>query len=128
WASPLAMESLPTPGRPQRTTTCMPAKLVPPSKTKLTGPVEVCSSQGLGGTARPGNWPTLLVQKLPSVRSVEPTNPDRRDELRLEVAEVHAMPGSRLGRQGLPVSDTPTCFAADVAERPVAPDVLGRRL
>jgi len=67
---------------------------------------------------------TLLIEELPCIGPVEATDTHGGDELGIEVAEVHALLGARLRLQRLPMSGTPTNLAANVAKRPITPDVL----
>src|SRR6187402_2098225 len=65
----------------------------------------------------------LLVDEFPRVRPVEPANPDGRDELRIEVPEVHPVLRARLHFQRLPMRDTATGPAVNGAKRLVSPNV-----
>ena len=55
----------------------------------------------------------LLANELPCVCSVEATNPHRGDEFWIEVPQVHAMLGARLGFQRLPVRDATAGLAVN---------------
>ena len=66
----------------------------------------------------------LRIDELPCIRSVEPPNPDRGDELGREIAEVDAVPSIGRWLQWLPVCDATTGSAMNSAQRLVSPYVL----
>src|SRR5436305_5377929 len=68
---------------------------------------------------------SLLVDEFPGIRAVEAANPHRCNQLRGEVAEVHAVPYAELWWQRFPVRDASTSLAVNRAQGLVSPDVLG---
>src|SRR3990167_2796975 len=68
----------------------------------------------------------LLVDELPGIRSIEAADPNCGEHTRVKVSEVHAVLGTRLWIQRLPVCDTATGLAVNGSKRLVTPDVLRR--
>jgi len=64
-------------------------------------------------------------KKLPGVRAVELSDPDRGDERRIEVPKVDTMLRTNLGFHWLPVRDATAGSATDCLQRSVALYVLG---
>src|SRR6185436_12363963 len=66
------------------------------------------------------------VDECPRIRAIEMANMNGLLKTRIEVIEVDAMLAAGLRHEWLPMRRAPAGLAAQIAQRPVAPDVLGR--
>src|SRR5690606_25190025 len=66
------------------------------------------------------------VEEGPGIGAVETPDADGFQEFRREVSQVHPMPGTGSGVQGLPVGDNAAGPAAHVAQGPITPDIVFR--
>ena len=74
------------------------------------------------GTSSPGD----SIEECPRVRAVEAPDDHGLQQRWIEVAQVHAVPGTRLGIQWFPVGDDAARLATHVLQCPVAPDIAFR--
>lgn len=68
------------------------------------------------------------IEEGPGICAVEAPDDDCLQQLRLEIAQVHAVPCAGLAVERLPVGDDAARFAAHISQRPITPDVLFRVL
>ena len=68
------------------------------------------------------------VDEFPSVRSVEPAYLNALLKARIKIVQIDAVLAAWLGDKWFPMRGAPAGLAAYIAQRFVAPDVLGRIL
>jgi|KBSSwiStaDraftv2_1062776.scaffolds.fasta_scaffold04783_19 hypothetical protein len=68
------------------------------------------------------------VDEFPSVRSIEPAYLNRLLKARIKIVQIDAVLAAWLGDNRFPMRGAPAGLAAYIAQRLVAPDVLGRIL
>jgi len=68
------------------------------------------------------------VDEFPSVRSIEPAYSNGLLKARIKIVQIDAVLAAWLGDKWFPMRGAPAGLAAHIAQRLVAPDVLGRIL
>ena len=68
------------------------------------------------------------VDEFPSVRSIEPAYLNGLLKARIKIVQIDAVLAAWLGDKWFPMRGAPAGLAAYIAQRLVAPDVLGRIL